>query len=107
MINKEKNESSGLFFSSNKFGEKVIHAINQITFDRFESKMVFKSHFKDEIFEKDTFNVVIGTDSGLLIDYIVNFRNDDNSVYYFVEHQDVIEFLNKDVNSIESENVFY
>ncbi|MFB2773786.1 6-hydroxymethylpterin diphosphokinase MptE-like protein [Shewanella xiamenensis] len=106
MINKEKNESSGLFFSSNKFGEKVIHAINQITFDRFESKMVFKSHFKDEIFEKDTFNVVIGTDSGLLIDYIVNFRNDDNSVYYFVEHQDVIEFLNKDVNGIESENVF-
>ena len=54
----------------NKFGESYFPEVNHLAFDKLASEDVFKNYYS-ELFDKEEFlYIVIGTDSGLLYDYV-------------------------------------
>lgn len=95
-----------LDFSTNAFGERYLYPVNQISFDRYDSHSVFKAHYHEALWGDDTFNVIIGTDSGLLVDYVRQHRKQDNSVYIFVELQSLVGAVNTNCFIEEDSNIY-
>ncbi len=80
-------------FSSNAFGDRYLHDINQTAFTNADANSVFRSFFGDTLFEKNTFYIITGTDSGLLYQHIKTQGIPDNSRYLFVELPQVLSLL--------------
>lgn len=97
-----------LRFSVNKFGEKYLYSVDRICFERSDSSTIFNNHFQDELWGDDTFNVIVGTDSGLLVNYVKNNRKNNNAVYVFIELTNLLDsvFSNCDCNFNEDTNIF-
>ncbi|PIW60929.1 6-hydroxymethylpterin diphosphokinase MptE-like protein [Shewanella sp. CG12_big_fil_rev_8_21_14_0_65_47_15] len=95
-----------LDFSTNAFGERYLYPVNQICFDRYDSHSVFKAHYHEVLWDDDTFNVIIGTDSGLLVDYVRQHRKQDNSVYIFVELQSLVGTVSTNCSIEEDSNIY-
>lgn len=77
----------------NAFGDHYLHEINGGTFNIQGSEAFYQSYFSDQLFNKQTFYLIVGTDSGLLVDYILNGQIDKESQYLFVELQSVLEHM--------------
>ncbi len=77
----------------NAFGEHSLFAINRNTFQGTDASTVFRSHFGDSLFEKDTFYIIAGTDSGLLYQYIKTTGIPNGSRYLLIELPDILERL--------------
>lgn len=95
-----------LDFSTNAFGERYLYSVNQICFDRYDSHSVFKAHYHEALWDDDTFNVIIGTDSGLLVDYVRQYRKQDNSVYIFVELLSLVGAVNTNCTIEKDSNIY-
>ncbi len=79
--------------ASNAFGEHYLFAINRNAFQGTDASTVFRTHFGDSLFKKNTFYVIAGTDSGLLYQYIKMQGVPKGSRYLFVELPQVQELL--------------
>lgn len=82
----------------NKFGDKYFYEINRNNFNRDGSWLLFKEKFDHEIFHEDTLYLIIGTDSGLLLNYINEKKRPDGARYLFIELPEVIEKISPIVN---------
>ncbi len=78
---------TGPRFITNRFGEAVIPAINRGAFDKTGAPAVFERQFGDLFRQSDTLYIVIGTDSGLLPQWIAEQTPGEGSRYLFVEPQ--------------------
>ncbi len=78
---------------SNAFGEHSLFTINRNTFQDTDASTVFRSYFGDSLFEKNTFYVIAGTDSGLLYQYIRAKGIPNGSRYLLVELPEILEHL--------------
>jgi len=76
--------------ATNNFGEQYLPAINKNVFNRFGAKHVFKKQFRDSLWEEGAFQIIIGTDSGLLINYILEHGIPENTRFLFIELDEVI-----------------
>lgn len=85
-----KNNDIGPF-RTNRFDDRYLLKVNRERFDRLGADTIFSRQFGESLFEKDTFYIVIGTDSGLLPDYVVRQGVPDGTRYLFVELPEVIE----------------
>ncbi|QFU23534.1 DUF115 domain-containing protein [Shewanella eurypsychrophilus] len=92
-------------FSLNRYGEKYLYDINKISFDRYDSISVFNAHFNNELWENNTFNVIIGTDSGLLVDYVIKNKPDDDSVFLFIELPEIFHKILENVDIDNCKNI--
>lgn len=95
-----------LKFSVNDFGEKYLYSVDRICFERSDSNTVFNNHFQDELWGDDTFNVIVGTDSGLLVDYVRKNRKDNDSVYVFIELTHLLDLVITNCNFDKDDNIF-
>ncbi|EGM71389.1 6-hydroxymethylpterin diphosphokinase MptE-like protein [Shewanella sp. HN-41] len=95
-----------LKFSVNDFGEKYVYSVDRICFERSDSNTVFNNHFQDELWGDDTFNVIVGTDSGLLVDYVRKNRKDNYSVYVFIELTHLLDLVITNCNFDKDDNIF-
>lgn len=76
----------------NKFQETYLSEINGETFKNVPSEVLFDRYFSDL---KDNYlRIVVGTDSGLLVNYINTHTTNKNTVHIFIEHPEVIEYVN-------------
>ncbi len=92
--------SSSVFnnqFSISQFGEYYLPSVNRNTFEKVDSTTAFKQKFKQDIFAKDTLHIVLGLDSGLLVNYILEAPKTDGSKYIFVELPEVMNMLNIEI----------
>ncbi|WP_108945074.1 6-hydroxymethylpterin diphosphokinase MptE-like protein [Shewanella halifaxensis] len=80
-------------FHINNFGEHYLPSVNRKSFERLDSKTVFKQTFKDQLFVEDCLHIIIGSDSGLLIDFIINSGMSSGSKYLIVEPKVVLDIL--------------
>lgn len=78
---------------SNSFGEHYLFGINQQAFQKTDASTVFRTYFGDALFEEDTFHIIVGTDSGLLYQYIKAHGIPKGSRYLFVELPEVLALL--------------
>ncbi len=80
-------------FLKTQFGEFFLHPVNRNEFVNVRSSQRYVEEWGERIFSEDTLNVIIGTDSGNLINYIKNHEFSRGSHYIFVELNDVLARL--------------
>ncbi|WP_192021318.1 6-hydroxymethylpterin diphosphokinase MptE-like protein [Shewanella sp. WPAGA9] len=84
-------------FAISQFDEYYLPCINRNTFEKEDSITAFKKKYKQDIFKKDTLHVILGLDSGLLVNYILESPQVAGSKYIFVELPEVMSMLNIDI----------
>jgi len=80
-------------FISNRFGDRYLYSVNRNSFNLAGSNAVYQARWKDELFADATLYVIAGTDSGLLLDYIIKRGIPDGSRYVFVEIPEIIALI--------------
>lgn len=83
-------------FTENVFGDRYLYQINRDAFNKLGANAVFAQEFASRLFEENTLQIFVGTDSGLLIRYIAKRGMPSGSRYLFIELPDVIETLKKE-----------
>ncbi|WP_220754704.1 6-hydroxymethylpterin diphosphokinase MptE-like protein, partial [Shewanella sp. KT0246] len=90
-------------FAISQFNEYYLPSINRNTFEKVDSTTVFKQKFKQDIFTEDTLHIIVGLDSGLLVNYIIEAPKTEGSKYLFVELPEVMTMLNIDLPEKQKE----
>ncbi len=72
-------------FLNNRFGDRYLYEVNRGAFDQIGSDAVFRRHFGESLWDPDTLNVVIGSDSGLLPRYVLRHGIPSGSRFIFIE----------------------
>ncbi len=78
-------------FVTNKFGDRYLHEVNRSAFNNVGSDALFGQVYADRLFQEDTLNIVIGTDSGILPDYVAKRGVPDGSRFLFIELPAVLD----------------
>lgn len=86
---------------SNAFGEQSLFGVNRNVFQGTDASTVFRTHFGEPLFEEKTFYIIVGTDSGLLYQYIKSHGVPKGSHYLFVELPQILALL-KDMDDPEA-----
>ncbi|ABK44666.1 conserved hypothetical protein [Magnetococcus marinus MC-1] len=83
---------------TNNFGERYLQGINGESFSRMGSVAYFKQHYGKALWGPDKLTIVLGTDSGLLVHYILEHihAEDTTSRVLFIELEDVLERLQQE-----------
>jgi tetratricopeptide (TPR) repeat protein len=77
----------------NDLGDRYLYPVNRDTFKRVASHDLFQKQFGEGFFKTKTLHVVIGSDSGLLLNYLLNHGVPEGSRYLFVELPQVLNYL--------------
>ena len=83
---------------SNEFGNQFLYSINGDTFTHQSATVHFNEILTERFWAEESYHVVAGTDSGLLIEHIVNGGIPKNSIYLFVECGEYIDLIRPDLN---------
>jgi hypothetical protein len=100
-INTTSNGEDELFipntFSISRFGEYYLSGVNRHTFETIDSSSLYDKHFKFSFSANNTLNIIIGLDSGLLANYVLNMDLPEGARFLFVEMDEIIGFLTIDI----------
>lgn len=77
----------------NQFGEKFFYNLSRHSFDKVSAEALFESKFGDTLFKEDALYILVGTDSGLLLNYVQSKPLPKGSRYIFVEPEAVLQEL--------------
>lgn len=78
---------------SNSYGDRFLYDINRKTFDQLDAATLFQQRFGEDLLMANTLYIVVGTDSGLLPQHILKQGPGENSLYLFIELDQVSERL--------------
>lgn len=84
-------------FLTNGFGDRYLYGINRDVFNDIGSANLFRRQLEDLLLE-DRFHIVIGTDSGLLLQYVLNTGVPQGARYLFIEHPEVLASLEEELD---------
>ncbi|ABV37711.1 protein of unknown function DUF115 [Shewanella sediminis HAW-EB3] len=93
-------------FSISPFDEYYLPSVNRHMFDTIDSKTQYDKKFKNDFAKEDTLNIVVGMDSGLLVNYLLEQGVPKGSIFIFVELDAVLELLNIDIPKSLSDKLF-
>ncbi len=80
---------------SNIFGDQYLYSINRDAFNKVGSDAFYASHFGRGLIKKNTLQIIIGTDSGLLIKYINKQDIPEGSQFLFIEIDEMASYLDQ------------
>jgi hypothetical protein len=80
-------------FLKSSFDEEYLYSINRNSFNKEPSVSIFKRLYKEKLEKENSFYIVLGTDSGLLLNYILQQEVPDDTRYLFIELPHVLEQL--------------
>jgi len=78
-------------FKSNPYSEKYLYSVNRDTFLKQSSSNIYKKHFMEKLLEEESLYLIVGTDSGLFLNYIMQQELPKNTRYLFIELPHLIE----------------
>ena len=78
---------------ANEYGELFLQGVNRNTFMGKHSRTIYRSWFGDKYLEENALYIILGTDSGLLIDYFLAEEIPSGTRILFVEHPEIIAWL--------------
>ncbi|GGP38788.1 hypothetical protein GCM10009347_03330 [Shewanella algicola] len=84
-------------FAISQFGEGYLPSVNRKTFEKVDSVSLYDERFKNAFNTDDTLHVIIGMDSGLLTNYLMDRPLARGSKYIFVELPDILALLTIDI----------
>lgn len=79
---------------TNIFGERYFYNLNRDSFSKISSQALFDAKFGSQLFQPNSLNIIIGTDSGLLPLYLQHKGLAKGTRYLFIEPAAVLEQLN-------------
>ncbi|MBE0494061.1 MAG: motility associated factor glycosyltransferase family protein [Thiomicrospira sp.] len=85
----------------NAFGEVYYEEINNLTFAKQSSETVFKNYFASLLDEKEQLFIIVGTDSGLLYQFIKKQPIKSHVKFVFIELSSVIQALGLNVDTAD------
>ncbi|MBI5461124.1 MAG: DUF115 domain-containing protein [Gammaproteobacteria bacterium] len=88
-------------FVSNAFGERYLHAVNRTAFATIGAQAVFQQHFGDKLRDEDTLNIVIGSDSGLLLEQVHRQGVPAGSRFLFIELPELLPRIQERLADLE------
>ncbi|MEO5352808.1 MAG: DUF115 domain-containing protein [Magnetococcus sp. XQGC-1] len=77
----------------NSFGEYYLPAINQEIFSRSGADSFYRGHFDNSLQNKETLYLIVGTDGGRLLHWLLNSGLAEGSRYLFIEYPELVEYL--------------
>lgn len=80
-------------FLMNQFGEQYLPSVNQEAFSRVGSENLFQQQYADLFANEDSMYLVVGTDSGLLVNWILHKKRPEGSRFLFLEFAQLIDRL--------------
>lgn len=84
-------------FAVSRFGEYYLPSINRNTFEKIDSTSLYNERFKQALSKPDTLHIIIGLDSGLLANYVMERPLADGAKFIFVELPEVLSMLSIDI----------
>lgn len=86
-------------FAISRFNEYYLPSVNRHTFESIDSKTLYDKKFKKFFAKQDKLNIIIGMDSGLLANYILELDEGipDGSKFVIIELSSVLPFLVIDI----------
>lgn len=80
-------------FFENSYGDKYLYSVNGSSFANLSADAVYADFFGNDHFQKEGLYLVVGSDSGLLLKYVVEQGASEESKFIFLELPEVIERL--------------
>ncbi|MBF0155012.1 MAG: DUF115 domain-containing protein [Magnetococcales bacterium] len=80
-------------FLINRFGEHYLPSVNQEVFSLVGSENFYRNHYKEMLWDEDKFYILSGTDSGLLVKYVLKHGVPSGTRYLFVDFPGILERL--------------
>ncbi|MBF0161014.1 MAG: DUF115 domain-containing protein [Magnetococcales bacterium] len=77
----------------NSFGEYYLPALNQEIFSQSGSDSFYRSHFGESLQKKDFLYLIVGTDGGLLLHWLIKQGLAEGSRYLFIEYPELVAYL--------------
>ncbi|OIP96074.1 MAG: hypothetical protein AUK56_03310 [Thiomicrospira sp. CG2_30_44_34] len=75
----------------NRYNESYFYEVNRLTFEKASSEDVLAPHYQTLVKEEEALFVVVGTDSGLLYQYIKAHIEHKHCQFVFIDFDDVID----------------
>ncbi len=93
-------------FYVNAFGDRYLYEVNRSTFNQLGAAAVFQKHFGIKLLAEDILNIVIGTDSGVLVRHVHEQGLPKGTRYLFVELDDLMPIIRETLADLElDENI--
>ncbi|MBF0127712.1 MAG: DUF115 domain-containing protein, partial [Magnetococcales bacterium] len=80
----------------NRFGERYLPGVNQEAFSRVGSENLFGQQFSEFFSKEESLFLVAGTDSGLLVNWVLNRKRPDGTRFVFLEFPELIRRLREE-----------
>lgn len=80
-------------FCTNAFGDRFLKEVNHSCFQRISAETAYAERFRKELFSENGFFLIVGTDSGLLPQFVQQRGVPKGSRFIFVDLADVLERL--------------
>jgi hypothetical protein len=81
---------------TNSFGDRYLYKVNRNVFDKTGSDSLYQFFFGDKLFRDHSLNIILGTDSGMLVRYILKHGVPAGSRYLFIELPDILHTLHQE-----------
>lgn len=88
-------------FVTNPFGDQYLYSINRNIFSQKRSVDIFTNYFYKKFDAESNFYIISGTDSGLLIKYLLEQKLPKGSQYLFIESEHLIEKIKVNLPGLE------
>ncbi|MBF0461033.1 MAG: DUF115 domain-containing protein [Magnetococcales bacterium] len=82
----------------NNFGEYYLPAINQEIFSQSGADTFYHRHFGETLQKKDALYLIVGTDSGRLLHWLLAQGLADGSRYLFIEYPELVDILREEAD---------
>lgn len=82
---------------TNSFGDKYFTALNNKAFDKVGATATFHKVFNEYLEHKNTLFIIVGSDSGLLINYLQKYQQDNGRQYIIFETESMIKYIEKNI----------
>lgn len=85
----------------NKFGDQYLPSINKNVFNTHGATHALQKQFKNELSDTGDFHIIVGTDSGLLIKFILDHGIPEDTRFLFIEPSNLIDTIRELVPDLE------
>lgn len=80
-------------FLTNQFGDRYLYAVNRNAFNRVGSDTLYRTIFGEKLSAEYHLNIIIGTDSGILVSHVIKCGIPSGSRFIFIELPEIISAM--------------
>ncbi|WP_064791842.1 motility associated factor glycosyltransferase family protein [Shewanella woodyi] len=84
-------------FAVSPFGEYYLPSINRSQFEKLDSTTQYNAKFKKDFSQENTLHIVVGLDSGLLANYVLEIGVPEGSRFIFIELEAALTMLDIEI----------